>query len=86
MAACGGATGKPATPSGPPLHLAPATDLAQGAELSWIIDVEPRAIAAHAELLPAIDALMSRAQIAAWATDCCAKPRRAFRHVATARR
>ncbi len=67
LAACGGASGKPATPSGPPLHLAPATDLAQGAELSWIIDVEPRAIAAHAELLPAIDALMSRAQVAALA-------------------
>jgi hypothetical protein len=64
LAACGGASGKPATPSGPPLHLAPATDLAQGAELSWIIDLAPRAIAAHADLLPAIDALMSRAQVA----------------------
>jgi hypothetical protein len=65
--ACGGAGATPATPSGPPLHLAPSTDLAQGAELSWIIDVEPRAIVAHAELLPAIDALMSRAQIASLA-------------------
>jgi hypothetical protein len=53
-------------PAGPPLHLAPATDLAQAAEVSWLIDVEPRALMAHAELLPALETLLPHTQVAAF--------------------
>lgn len=59
---------RPSAPSGPPLHLAPATDLAQGAELFWLMDLAPRALAAHTDLLPSVDALLSSAQIASIAS------------------
>jgi hypothetical protein len=63
---CGGAKAAKA-PSVPPLHLAPATDLAQGAGLQWIIDVAPRELAAAPDVLPALDALLPRAEVAAFA-------------------
>jgi hypothetical protein len=63
---CGGAKAAKA-PAGPPLHLAPSTDLAQGAGLQWIIDVAPRDLAAAPDLLPALDALLPRAEVAAFA-------------------
>ncbi len=52
---------------GPTLHLAPTTDLAQAASLSWLIDVEPRALASSADLLPAIDTVFPRDRVAAFA-------------------
>jgi hypothetical protein len=48
VAACG-APAKSA-PSFAPLHLAPTTDLVQAANLIVLVDIEPRAILAHAEL------------------------------------
>jgi hypothetical protein len=48
LAACG-APAKSA-PSYPPLHLAPTTDLVQAANVSLLVDVEPRQIFSHAEL------------------------------------
>ncbi len=39
-AACG-RPAAPSAPEGPKLHLAPATDLAQGAGLVWLVDVAP---------------------------------------------
>jgi len=64
--ACGGAPGGEGSRAAslPPLHLAPATDLAQGAGLSWLLDLDPRDLSAHAELLPAIDVALPRAELA----------------------
>ena len=67
---CGGAsapTPSPTAPAGPPLHLAPLTDLAQGAGIAWLVDVEPRALEARAELLPAIELLLPHEKVASFA-------------------
>lgn len=52
-----GCRGKPPTPPGPPpvaLHLEPACGLAPAAGLSWLVELEPRAIAEIPDLIPAI--------------------------------
>jgi hypothetical protein len=67
-AACGGAPA-PAKASGPasvPLHLAPTTDLAQAASILWLIDLSPRAITSHAELLPAIETVLPHDRVASF--------------------
>ncbi len=59
LVACGGRGPKaPPGPTTPPLHTTPLTDLAPAASLVWLVDVRPRDIASHAELLPAIGELM----------------------------
>ncbi len=61
------APGGPGVPTAPPkLHLAPTTDLAQAAAIAWLIDVQPRALAAHAELLPALDTVFPHERVAAF--------------------
>ena len=66
LVACGGASSasRPGPPPGPKLHLAPTTDLAQAAALTWLVDVAPRELASHAELLPAIDTLLPHDRVA----------------------
>jgi hypothetical protein len=65
---CGGASGgKPHDVTGSKLHLAPTTDLAQAASIVWLIDVAPRDLVSHAELLPAIDTLFPHDRVAAFA-------------------
>jgi hypothetical protein len=67
VGACGGSTAsKPAAPAPPPLHLTPTTDLAPAAAISWLVDVSPRALASHAELLPAIETLLPHDRVAAF--------------------
>jgi hypothetical protein len=68
LAACAGSGTAPkeAVPEGPPLHLAPTTDLAQAASISWLLDVSPRSLASHAELLPAIEIVFPNAHVAAF--------------------
>src|SRR6185503_17390305 len=49
----GGCAARPAKPAGPPpvpLHLEPACDIAPAAGLSWLVELEPRAIAMTADL------------------------------------
>jgi hypothetical protein len=58
---------KPAPPPGPKLHLSPTSDLAQAASIVWLLDVAPRELVAHADLLPAIDAVLPRAKVASFA-------------------
>jgi hypothetical protein len=67
VAACGGGgstRGEPSVPAAPPLHLAPTTDLAQAASIAWLVDLSPRALVAHAELLPAIETLLPHERVA----------------------
>jgi hypothetical protein len=51
---CAAHAAKPAGPPPIPLHLEPACDVAPAAGLSWIVELEPRAIAMTADLIPAI--------------------------------
>jgi hypothetical protein len=70
LAACAATSPPPQTPvpaGPPPLHLAPATDLAQAASITWLVDLSPRALTSHAELLPAIELIFPRARVAAFA-------------------
>lgn len=48
-----------AAPTLPPLHLAPATDLVQAANVNLLVEVEPRALLAHAELARALTSVIS---------------------------
>jgi hypothetical protein len=67
-AGCGGASGgRPHDVAGAKLHLAPTTDLAQAAAIVWLVDVAPRELVSHAELLPAIDTLFPHDRVAAFA-------------------
>jgi len=50
-----------------PLHLAPTTDLAQAASITWLLDVAPRALTSHAELLPAIETVFPHTRAALFA-------------------
>ena len=63
---CGG-PGAAEAPKPPPLHLAPSTDLAAAAGLSWLLDVAPRALASNVDLLPAIETALPHDQVAAFA-------------------
>ena len=70
LVGCGGAsvgTTSARPGAGAKLHLAPTTDLAQTAAIAWLIDAKPRALVAHAELLPAIDTLLPHDRVAAFA-------------------
>jgi hypothetical protein len=67
LVACGGTPPPKAAPPGPKLHLAPTTDLAQAASIVWLIDLAPRDLVAHADLLPAIDTLLPHDRVAAFA-------------------
>jgi hypothetical protein len=63
---CGG-PGAVEAPRLPPLHLAPSTDLAAAAGLSWLLDVTPRALASNVDLLPALETALPHDQVAAFA-------------------
>ena len=68
LAACGGSgPPKAALPPGPKLHLDPTTDLAQAAAIVWLLDVSPRELVAHTDLLPAIDTLLPHDRVASFA-------------------
>ena len=54
--ACGGAKAH-APPPPPPLHLAPVSDLAPAAALTWLVDAKPRALFQDAELATAVGEL-----------------------------
>src|SRR5262249_32437282 len=64
---CGGAPPTPAPPPLPPLHLAPLPDLAPAAGLSWIVIARPRDLAARADLIPALHALVPEERLATFA-------------------
>jgi hypothetical protein len=66
VTACGTRPATPTAPPLPPLHLSPATDLAPAAGLAWLVDVDPRALAAQAELLPALSMLFPADSVAAF--------------------
>lgn len=66
LAACGG-TPKPAPPKDTPLPIEHVVDLAPAAGLDSLVVLEPRAVLAHAELLPVLDAIIPDARFRAFA-------------------
>jgi len=64
---CGAPAAKAPTTEVPPLHTDPLTDLAPAASLAWLVDVRPREIAGHAELLPALELVLPAERARAFA-------------------